>query len=449
MREGLLCLLCLWLLTGPAAALVLRIVTDPPECRVLLIPSGSSNPRDAKFVGFSGKNLIFKTENSILHTKEMHLTLVLEHPGCVSRIIEVDCAKLSQSGGGDWPPDGKAVELEYQSWLTKMQVTLPYLPVAAVPTALALALWLVMRKVRRQETTVKSIISEQTRNSRLSQMIVPAADKEAMIGARIDDYRILERIGSGGMARVYRAVPEGTLLEADAVAIKILNRELSQDQKFVTRFDREKSVYEQLRHPNIVRIFGAGCFEGNYYLTMELIRGTTLRSYVQPGGLPPKRLLELFSPLMDAVAYAHRRNIMHRDLKPENVMMAHSGSLKVMDFGMARGSDYDTVTETGALMGTPAYMAPEQIRGEHDIQADQYAIGVMIYEMLTGSLPFQDEHQINVILKHLNAPVPDLARDRPELASLAPVVARMLSKDAAQRYRDLSHALSCLRQAIP
>ena len=250
------------------------------------------------------------------------------------------------------------------------------------------------------------------------------------------------------MAKVYRAVPEDSMDVTQAVAIKVMNQELARDPELVRRFEREKRIYEALHHPNIVKVLSSGVFQQQFYLAMELVRGSTLRDYVLPGGLAPKKVLQLLTPVFEAVGYANTRGIVHRDLKPENIMITDQGQIKVMDFGLARGSNFSQVTATGSVLGTPGYMAPEQIEGELDIHSDQYALGVMLYEMLTGELPFYDDNPVTIIISHLTKPVPSLAAKKPELARVAPVVERMLAKKPLERYRDLEHALTSLRYVV-
>jgi len=250
------------------------------------------------------------------------------------------------------------------------------------------------------------------------------------------------------MARVYRAVPEQSLDENQAVAIKIMSSEIGKDPELRQRFEREKRVYESLHHPHIVKVIASGVFQNQLYLVMELVRGSTLRAYVFPEGMPTKKVVELLAPVFEAVNFANKKGIVHRDLKPENIMITDRGQIKVMDFGLARSSHFSRVTATGSVLGTPGYMAPEQIEGELHVNSDQYSLGIMIYEMLTGQLPFFDENPVTIIMGHLVKPVPPLAEKKPELAKVAPVVERMLAKKPEERYRDLEHALTSLRYVM-
>ncbi|MEW6278456.1 MAG: serine/threonine-protein kinase, partial [Candidatus Eremiobacterota bacterium] len=285
------------------------------------------------------------------------------------------------------------------------------------------------------------------RARKITDLIVPSGEDDPMLGGSLEGHRVVERLGKGGMATVYRGVPDASLDDSQAVAIKILDPELARDPDFVRRFDRETSVYYQLTHPNIVRVLGHGCFQGRYYLIMELVRGSTLRECVRPEGMTPAEALKLVRPVMLALEFAHRKGIVHRDVKPENVMLTEAGQVKVMDFGMARGKQYATVTATGALLGTPAYMAPEQIQGKLDPRSDQYSVGVMLYEMLAGTPPFMDDNPVTILMSHLSQPPPPLTERRPGLEATAPVVHRMLAKNPEDRYPDLAAAVAELERS--
>ncbi|CAN0415667.1 unnamed protein product [Phaeothamnion confervicola] len=224
---------------------------------------------------------------------------------------------------------------------------------------------------------------------------------------------------------------------------------MTKQPDFVQRYQREIRVYEQLLHPNIVRLLDHGEVDRHYYIVMELIRGTTLRERITPGGMKLKETLELVGPILSAVHFANSKGIVHRDLKPENVMVTDRDVIKVMDFGLAKGKEYSTVTATGSLLGTPVYMAPEQIQGSPLGNAsDQYAIGVMLFEMLAGQLPFDDENPVAILMKHISEPPPSLAKMRPDLVKVAPVVEKMLAKKPEERYADLEQARAALQHAF-
>lgn len=266
---------------------------------------------------------------------------------------------------------------------------------------------------------------------------------DSLVLTEIDGYFLTEVLGAGGMATVYRAVPRDRLDESEAVALKVLNREIWRDDGFQERFRREVETYRRLHHRNLVQMIGWGDAHGLTYLVMELIRGQTLTRLIPPQGLAPERTVELLAPILEGVDWAHQRGIIHRDLKPDNIMVSDTGVVKVMDFGLARTWDLKTITQLGSVMGTPAYMAPEQAQGlSVDHRADQYALGVVAYEMLSGRRPFTASEPLQLMLAHLNDAPPPLP------GPLAPVVLRMLAKSPEGRFADLLAVRAALEAAL-
>ena len=247
-------------------------------------------------------------------------------------------------------------------------------------------------------------------------------------------YRILNRIGSGGMADVYLA--EDTHL-GRRVALKVLHRRFAQDQEFVERFRREAKSVAGLSHPNVVGVFDRGDHEGTYYIAMEHLPGRTLKEIVEAEApLPQERAIDLGEQILQGAGYAHRHGVIHRDFKPHNVIVDDDGHAKVTDFGIARAGASE-MTETGSIMGTAQYLSPEQAQG-HAVTAasDLYSIGVMLYELLAGRLPFEGESAVSVALKHLSEPPPPLSRFRPDVhPALEAVVMAALAKDPARRWQ--------------
>jgi eukaryotic-like serine/threonine-protein kinase len=263
-------------------------------------------------------------------------------------------------------------------------------------------------------------------------------------------YRILRRIGSGGMADVYCA--EDSHLGRQ-VAIKVLHRRFAQDQEFVERFRREAKSAAGLNHPNVVGVFDRGEHEGTYYIAMEFLTGRTLKDIVTAEApLPQGQVIDIGTQILEAAGFAHRNGVIHRDFKPHNVIVDETGHAKVTDFGIARAGASE-MTETGSIMGTAQYLSPEQAQG-HAVTAtsDIYSIGVMLYEMLAGRLPFEGESAVAVALKHLSeAPAP-ISQWRPDVhPALEAVVMAALAKDPAQRWQsaeDLAAALEAARTQI-
>ena len=260
-------------------------------------------------------------------------------------------------------------------------------------------------------------------------------------------YRIVRKLGTGGMANVYLAEDE---VLGRRVAIKILNDRHAGDDQFVERFRREAKNAASLSHPNIVSIYDRGEAEGTYYIAMEYLDGRSLKELiVGRGPAPIKTAIDYARQILAAVGFAHKHGIVHRDIKPHNVLVGGEGRLKVTDFGIAR-SGASQMTEVGSIIGTAQYLSPEQARGAPvDQTSDLYAVGVVLYEMLTGQVPFTGDTPLEIAMKHLSEvpkPPSDLRPDVPH--DLDSIVLRALAKDPADRYQSAEEMDADLRRVL-
>jgi beta-lactam-binding protein with PASTA domain/predicted Ser/Thr protein kinase len=259
-------------------------------------------------------------------------------------------------------------------------------------------------------------------------------------------YRVLRRLGSGGMADVYLAEDQQL---GRQVALKLLYRHLAEDVQFVERFRREASSAAGLQHPNIVGIFDRGEWDGTYYIAMEYVEGRTLKDIVRERGpAPSEAAVDVVLQILRALRYAHQRGIVHRDIKPQNVLIDEDGRVRVTDFGIARAGASD-MTETGSIMGTAQYLSPEQAQGRAvDARSDLYSTGIVLYELLTGRLPFDAESPVAVALKQVSEPpLPPRELDPAIPPALEAVVLRALEKDPARRFADADEFIEALHAA--
>jgi eukaryotic-like serine/threonine-protein kinase len=271
---------------------------------------------------------------------------------------------------------------------------------------------------------------------------VPEVNEGSVVDGR---YRVLRRIGSGGMADVWLA--EDTHLQRQ-VALKVLHRRFAQDREFVERFRREAEAAAGLQHPNIVAVYDRGEFEGTYYIAMQYIEGPTLKAMID-SGLTPEQAVALIRQVLEGARFAHRKGVVHRDLKPQNVIVNGDGVAVVTDFGIARAG-VSEITQAGAVMGTPHYLSPEQAQGfEVTSVSDLYSIGVMLYEALTGRVPFEADSAVAVAMKQVSQVPQRPSSINPAVSpALDATVMRALEKDPGERFQSADAFIAALDAAM-
>ena len=256
-----------------------------------------------------------------------------------------------------------------------------------------------------------------------------------LIGKRISGrYKIIRMIGGGGMANVYLA--RDMILDRD-VAVKILRMDFSNDDEFIKRFHREAQSATSLTHQNIVSIYDVGEEDGIYYIVMEYVDGMTLKQYIQAfSPIPVEKVLDIMTQITSALALAHQNHIVHRDIKPHNVLIDHEDNVKITDFGIATALSATSITQTNSVLGSVHYLSPEQARGGMaNKKSDIYSLGIVMFELLTGRLPFSGESAVSIALKHLQSDTPSPKRWNPAIPqSVENIVLKATAKDPFHRY---------------
>ena len=258
-------------------------------------------------------------------------------------------------------------------------------------------------------------------------------------------YQIIEELGKGGMGKVYKALDKEINEE---VAIKFLKPEIASDEKTIERFRSELKFARKISHKNVCRMYHLAKEEDTFYLTMEYVSGEDLKSFIRSKGkLTEKKAISIAKQVCEGLAEAHELGIIHRDLKPQNIMIDSKDNAKIMDFGIARSVEAKGVTQTGIIIGTPDYMSPEQVESkEVDQRSDIYSMGIILYEMVTGSIPFRGETALSVALKH-KAQIPkDPRKLNPKVSeSLSRLILVCMEKDRERRYQTAEDLLADLR----
>ena len=268
-------------------------------------------------------------------------------------------------------------------------------------------------------------------------------------GQKINDrYQIIKSIGEGGMANVYLALD--TILDRN-VAVKVLRGDLAHDEKFVRRFQREALAASSLSHPNIVEVYDVGEDNGNYYIVMEYIEGRQLKQLLKKREkLTLTEAIDIMMQVTDGMSTAHDAYIIHRDIKPQNIMILDNGMVKITDFGIAMAMNSTQLTQTNSVMGSVHYLPPEQANGKSaTLQSDVYSMGMLMYELISGKLPYKGDNAVEIALKHLKEPFPSIREKMPEIPqSVENIILKATAKNPKNRYSDAREMFNDLRTCL-
>lgn len=268
-------------------------------------------------------------------------------------------------------------------------------------------------------------------------------------GELIDNrYKIMSSIGEGGMANVYLAWD--TILERE-VAVKILRGDLADDEKFVRRFQREANSASSLKHPNIVEMYDVGEDNGKYFIVMEYVNGKTLKSLIKKrGALNLNEAVDIMLQLTSGIACAHDSYIIHRDIKPQNIMILEDGRVKITDFGIAMALNNNELTQTNSVMGSVHYLPPEQASGSGStIKSDIYSLGILMFELFTGSVPFKGDNAVEIAIKHMKEPIPSVCSINPKIPqSIENIILKACAKNPKNRYDSVNEMHQDLKEAL-
>ena len=268
-------------------------------------------------------------------------------------------------------------------------------------------------------------------------------------GDKINDrYQIIKTIGEGGMANVYLAVD--TILNRN-VAVKVLRGDLADDEKFVRRFQREALSASKLAHPNIVEMYDVGEDNGNYYIVMEYIDGKTLKNLIKKrGALTLPEVIDIMTQLTSGLMCAHDSYIIHRDIKPQNILILEDGRVKITDFGIAMALNSNELTQTNSVMGSVHYLPPEQANGSGStIKSDVYSLGILMYELLTGKLPFKGDNAVEIAIKQMKEPIPSICKQNPDIPqSIENIVLKACAKNPKNRYESIKEMYDDIKNAL-
>jgi len=268
-------------------------------------------------------------------------------------------------------------------------------------------------------------------------------------GQKISDrYQIIKSVGEGGMANVYLAFD--TILERN-VAVKVLRGDLATDEKFVRRFQREALSASSLTNENIVEVYDVGEDNGEYYIVMEYVEGKHLKHLIKKRGkLTIAEVVDIMLQVTNGLSVAHEQYIIHRDIKPQNIMILENGLVKLTDFGIAVAMNSTQLTQTNSVMGSVHYLPPEQASGKGaTLQSDIYSLGILMYELLTGKLPYRGDNAVEIALKHLKEAIPSLRNELPDVPqSIENIIIKATAKNPKNRYADATEMHEDLRTCL-
>lgn len=426
----------MWLLL---LSLVLPLQAQSREVEVVTTPAGAAViDQYGNSLGRSGEPIAIDLSS---YGSSLEVTLRLD--GYEPKLERIDIATLKEAGRH--PGEGSiALRPLNQRVVLKRALKERAAPLVVALVAVLGGFWSGFRKRARERQRLRQAAWLESLHRRATE------SGDALIGTRLGEYRLLERLGQGGAASVYSAIPEDDWEAQERVAIKLLDPAHSQDPEQWQRFKREVSIWKQLQHRNIVTFYDWGQQEGLTYLVLELVEGSTLRSHFRGQPHSEEEALNIMRPVFSALVYAHEQQITHRDLKPENILVTPSGEPRVTDFGLARAGQEDKLTRTGTWIGTLEYVAPEQIQGKPtDLRTDQYALGVMLYELLLGQPPFSGETQVNTIFQVVTRKPPSIRGRCPQHSeAFCLAVERMLAKTPEKRFASLEEALVALENGL-
>lgn len=427
---------------SPLRKVVFRTVPEKSEVRLL---RGTAKG-DGDFLGLSGTPLLL---NMAEFTADNEAFFVIRQKGYKDLRCSLkphDLKPYSPQTRISYPSEGKeplalepaTVSKKTALWLSRYRSAIIVLVLIMVPSAILMAI------------KISGMNAEKRKWSAWEALTAGVNREDPLFNKALGGYVLVEKIGQGGAAAVYKAVPEQTRSEKEEVAVKVMDLNEESEKNYLRRYKREVKILGALSHPNILRILSYGAQGDLFYLTTELIRGRTLESEIRDGGIELESFRNIIRQILDALIHAHKKEILHRDIKPGNIMIDGKGHVTVMDFGLAKGRHYSAITDMGLTLGTPDYMAPEQATTKIvDSRTDEYSLGILAYSLLAGTHPFHDDTAFGMIYRHVMEKPSPLRAIRASIPdALEAVVLRMLEKDPDMRYQTLEEVKEAMEEAL-